>query len=74
MIEAGAILVGVAEREGGVYAADGLDLEALMVQRRETGTAMNFPGASNVESNQARVYSEKIERELTPAILVGIVG
>ncbi len=53
MIEAGAILVGVAEREGGIHAPDGIDLEALMVQRRATGTAMNFPGTSNVESSIA---------------------
>jgi glutamate dehydrogenase (NAD(P)+) len=72
MIEAGAILVGVAEREGGVYAADGLDLEALMVQRRETGSAMNFTGASNVESSIATLelpcdilIPAAVERQIT---------
>ncbi len=48
-----ALVVGVAEKEGGIYAADGLDLEALMKHRAETGSILNFPGAENIEDRGA---------------------
>ena len=46
--EAGAILVGLAEFEGGITNPDGLDLEAVVAHRRETGAITNFPGAMNI--------------------------
>ncbi len=48
MTEAGAILVGVAEREGSIYKKDGIDLEQLMAYRNETGSIMDFEGATNL--------------------------
>lgn len=53
LVEGGAVLVGVAEREGGIQAPDGLDLEALMAHRRDTGSILDFPGATNLATNAA---------------------
>jgi glutamate dehydrogenase (NAD(P)+) len=46
MSEAGAILVGVAEREGAVENQRGIDLGRLMEFRKSTGSIMNFPETS----------------------------
>ena len=46
--EGGAILVGLAEYEGAIVNPDGLDLEAVVKHRRESGSILNFPGASNL--------------------------
>lgn len=46
--EGGALVVGIAEREGGVYNENGLDIEALFKHRKETGSILNFPGARNI--------------------------
>lgn len=46
--EGGATVVGIAEREGGIYNAKGLDIEAVFKHRKETGSILNFPGATNV--------------------------
>jgi glutamate dehydrogenase (NAD(P)+) len=46
--EAGAVLVGVAEYEGGISKPDGIDLEALVAYRKETGSLLDFPGAENL--------------------------
>ncbi len=46
--EGGARLVGLLEYEGGIYNPDGLDLEAVMQHRRETGKILGFPGAKDV--------------------------
>ncbi len=43
-----AIITGVAEREGGIYAEDGLDVAALLEHRQESGSILDFPGAKNV--------------------------
>ena len=40
--------IGLAEYEGAIYAPHGLDLEAVMIHRKETGSILNFPGASNL--------------------------
>ncbi len=46
--EAGAKLVGVAEYEGSIQSDRGIDLEALMAHRSETGSILDFPGATNL--------------------------
>ncbi|GBD32543.1 Glutamate dehydrogenase [bacterium HR33] len=46
--EGGAVLVGLAEYEGAIWKADGLDVDAVMEHRRETGSILNFPGATNL--------------------------
>ncbi|HYE66663.1 MAG TPA: Glu/Leu/Phe/Val dehydrogenase [Pyrinomonadaceae bacterium] len=46
----GCLIVGVAEYEGAIYDPKGLDIEALMHHRKETGSILNFPGATNLPS------------------------
>jgi len=46
--EGGGIIVGIAEREGGVYNENGLDVDAVFRHRKETGSILNFPGAKNI--------------------------
>ncbi len=50
--EGGGILVGLAEYEGAIHNPDGLDLEAVMTHRRETGSILDFPGAQNIPSSR----------------------
>ncbi len=52
LVYGGAVLVGVAEREGSIHAPDGLDLEALMTHRRDSGSILDFAGAGNLASNR----------------------
>jgi glutamate dehydrogenase (NAD(P)+) len=50
LAQEGAVLVGLAEREGAIHAPDGLDLEKVWAHRLETGSILNFPGAENLEN------------------------
>ncbi len=50
--EAGAVLVGVAEYEGAISKLDGIDLEALVAYRKETGSLLDFPGAENLADSR----------------------
>lgn len=47
--EGGAVLVGLAEIEGGIYCESGLVLEEVMAHRQRTGSLLNFPGAQNLD-------------------------
>ncbi|MDA0671556.1 MAG: Glu/Leu/Phe/Val dehydrogenase [Bacteroidetes bacterium] len=67
MTEAGALLVGVAEREGSIYKKDGIDLESLMAFRNETGSIMDFEGATNLP-DKSTVLTEPADI-LIPAAL-----
>lgn len=67
MTEAGAVLVGVAEREGSIYKKDGIDLESLMAFRNETGSIMDFEGATNLP-DKSTVLTEPADI-LIPAAL-----
>lgn len=44
----GVIITGIAEREGGIYNPDGLDIEDVFAYRKETGSILDYPGAINV--------------------------
>lgn len=48
--EGGAIIVGLAEYEGAIHNPKGLDLDAVVNHRRETGSILNSPGAMNLEN------------------------
>jgi glutamate dehydrogenase (NAD(P)+) len=50
--EAGAILVGLAEFEGAIQNDNGLDLEKVVQHRKETGSILNFPGATNITDSK----------------------
>lgn len=49
--EAGAKIIGIAEREGGIYNPEGLDVEKVFKYRKEEGTLMTFPGAEPIENS-----------------------
>ncbi len=51
--EAGAVLVGLAEVEGAVQSARGLDIDNVMEHRRETGSILDFPGSANLPESIA---------------------
>jgi glutamate dehydrogenase (NAD(P)+) len=65
--EAGALIIGIAEREGGVFSEAGLDVEALFQHRQQTGSVLGFAGAEDVAESL-----DLLEREcdvLIPAAL-----
>ena len=70
-VEGGAILVGLAEREGAIYNSEGLDLEAVMAHRRIHGSLLDFEGATNLRHSE-----EALELEcdlLIPAALENVI-
>lgn len=56
--ESGALVIGLAEREGGIYNAKGLDVEAVFAHRKGTGSILNFPGATNFANSMALLEEE----------------
>ncbi len=49
--EGGGIIVGIAEREGGIYDPNGLDVEEVFQHRKASGSILNFKKAKNVENS-----------------------
>ena len=65
--EGGCRIVGIAEYEGGIYNAQGLDVEAVLAHRTNTQSVLDFPGAENIPQSL-----DVLEREcdiLIPAAL-----
>jgi glutamate dehydrogenase (NAD(P)+) len=48
LVDGGAVLVGLAEWEGAIANPEGLDLDAVMAHREETGSILGFPGATDI--------------------------
>jgi glutamate dehydrogenase (NAD(P)+) len=46
--EGGALITGLAEREGAIHDARGLDIDRVVQHRTETGSILDFPGATNI--------------------------
>ncbi|NBC18981.1 MAG: Glu/Leu/Phe/Val dehydrogenase [Bacteroidetes bacterium] len=69
--EGGAVLVGLAEVEGAIYDRTGLDLEAVVAHRAETGSILDYPGAENVVPS-ARALELECDI-LVPAALEGVI-
>jgi glutamate dehydrogenase (NAD(P)+) len=46
--EGGAVIVALAEYEGAIHRPRGLDVEAVLKHRKETGSLLDFPGAENL--------------------------
>ncbi len=70
--QGGAVIVGLAEYEGGVYNANGLDLEAVVAHRKSTGSILGFPGATDFKNG-----FDVIEQEcdiLIPAALENVIN
>jgi glutamate dehydrogenase (NAD(P)+) len=69
--EAGAIIVGLIEWDGALYSEKGLDPDAVLKHRSETGSIVNFPGAKTLVKNE-----EGLEMDcdiLIPAALENVI-
>jgi glutamate dehydrogenase (NAD(P)+) len=53
MQRAGFKVVAIIEHDGAVYNSKGLDILALMDHRKETGSILDFPGAGNIDRDEA---------------------
>jgi glutamate dehydrogenase (NAD(P)+) len=51
--EGGAEIVGLAEYEGAIHSPNGLDVDAVIAHRKETGSILDFPGAENLPESIA---------------------
>ena len=58
LITGGARMVGVAEYEGGIECQEGIDLEALLAYRRETGSILGFDKAKDLPQREAALEIE----------------
>lgn len=58
MILGGAKMVGVAEIEGSIFDANGIDLEALMEYRKENGSIVGFGNTKELKNNTAVLTAE----------------
>ncbi|WP_192822556.1 Glu/Leu/Phe/Val dehydrogenase [Rufibacter sp. LB8] len=69
--QAGAIITGIAEREGGIFNPDGIDVEAVMKFRKENETLKGYEGCVFLESS-----AELLEHDcdvLLPAALENVI-
>lgn len=53
LMEGGAIIVGLCEYEGAIHNPKGLDVNAVVAHRKETGSILNYPGATNLPDSAA---------------------
>ena len=68
--EGGGILIGVAEREGAILNAKGLNEDEVFEHRKRTGSILDFPGATNLASTAAAM---EVDCDvLVPAALEGV--
>lgn len=52
LMEDGALVIGIAEYDGGVYNEKGIDVNELEKFRNETGSVLNFPGCKNIANSR----------------------
>ena len=68
--EGGAIIVGVAEREGAITRAEGLHEDEVVEHRRKSNSILDFPGATNLPTTGAAL---EVDCDvLIPAALEGV--
>jgi glutamate dehydrogenase (NAD(P)+) len=67
------ILVGVGEVEGAIYNANGIDIHELLKYRKETGSILNFPGATSYSKEQRELALEFECDVLIPAALESVI-
>lgn len=70
--DAGAIIVGLSEHDGGIWSKDGLDVDTVFEFRKKTGTILNFAGAHNFDKKE-----DLLEMDcdiLIPAALENVVN
>lgn len=69
--EAGAVIVGLIEWDGALYSEKGMDPDAVLKHRNETGSIVNFPGVTTLKNNE-----EGLELDcdiLIPAALENVI-
>lgn len=54
----GAVITGLVEYEGAIASEKGLDVEAVMKHRKETGSIVDFPGATNLPTRESGLELE----------------
>lgn len=70
--EAGSKVIALAEYEGAIFNADGLNEEEVFQHRKKTGSILNFPGATNLAKS-----SDALELDcdiLIPAALENVIN
>ena len=70
--EHGSVVVAIAEYEGAIFKADGLNEEEVFQHRNATGSILNFPGATNLATS-----NDALELEcdiLIPAALENVIN
>lgn len=70
--QGGAIVTGLAEYEGAIFNAAGLNEEEVFQHRKKTGSILNFPGATNLAKN-----TDALELDcdiLIPAALENVIN
>jgi len=70
--EAGAVIVGIAEYEGGVFNTNGIDLYKLVEHRKATGSILGFAGVTDFK-NSAEVMEQECDI-LIPAALENVIN
>jgi glutamate dehydrogenase (NAD(P)+) len=64
-------VVAVSDSKGGVYSPEGLDYEAVMAHKRETGSVVGFPGAQSITNEELLELDVVV---LIPAALENQIG
>ncbi|MFQ5630892.1 MAG: Glu/Leu/Phe/Val dehydrogenase, partial [bacterium] len=52
LIKGGAKIIAIAEYEGAIHNPGGLDLQAVIQHRKDTGSILSFPGTANLENSK----------------------
>jgi glutamate dehydrogenase (NAD(P)+) len=66
-------VVAVSDSKGGIYNPDGLDPDAVIAHKRETGSVIDFPGATNItnaellELDVVVLFPSALENQITAA-------
>lgn len=56
--QGGGVIIAIAEYEGAIFNANGLDIDAVMKHRKEAGSLLNFPGATNLNTREEALELE----------------
>jgi len=56
--QGGGVIIAIAEYEGAIYNANGLDVDPVMKHRKEAGSLLNFPGATNLNTREEALELE----------------
>ncbi len=83
--EHGAKVIAIAEFEGAIHNAAGLNEEEVLQHRKKTGSILNFPGATNIENSASALEMEcdilipaalenVIDKNNAPKIKAKIIG